>query len=284
MGKKKKKFTKKFNNRNQKKQVGNETTMSVDKKNDSITAKSSTSTVKSTGYVKGKKVTPCHIGPVEIAERLYVGSFSESIAMAEMGLDVLVPLDRLDGDVWETGWRKEILYVPIVDYGIIPRDVLVDKAEEVVKRLRSGKTVGVFCIGGHGRTGYFVSIILGLLGVEDPVGTLRKKYCEHAVETNQQLKEIAAVLEKPWLIKEYEMPDLTPMRYGSLSYGGSYGGYGWYGSPDRGSTKGKEVCGDCYYFYKGVCDISGSFRLEKEKACDLFDEYDTFNYYGYGGI
>ena len=189
MGKKKKKSTKKFNNRKQKKQV----------------EKVTTSTVKSTGYVKGKKVTPCHIGPVEIAERLYVGSFSESIAMAEMGLDVLVPLDRLDGDVWETGWRKEILYVPIVDYGIIPRDVLVDKAEEVVKRLRSGKTVGCSVL--VHRLAILYPSFWGCY-VEDPV-VLCKILCD-AVETSQLQS-----LEKPWLVKEYE--GQTPMRYGSLS-------------------------------------------------------------------
>lgn len=55
--------------------------------------------------------------------------------------------------------------------------------------------VGVWCVGGHGRTGTFLSILAGLAfnNVGDPVAYIRKNYCEEAVETQWQIAYIEAV-------------------------------------------------------------------------------------------
>jgi len=71
----------------------------------------------------------------------------------------------------------------------------------------SGKKVAIFCIGGHGRTGYFTSLLLGKLGIEDPIDYLRKNYCEKAVETNCQVEAIANFLDRPELIERYRMTE-----------------------------------------------------------------------------
>jgi hypothetical protein len=65
--------------------------------------------------------------------------------------------------------------------------------------VREGKKVGIFCMGGHGRTGYFGSLVLGMLGVEDPIQLLRDEYCKKVVESKEKINQIAAILGKPAL-------------------------------------------------------------------------------------
>jgi len=53
----------------------------------------------------------------------------------------------------------------------------------------------VHCMGGHGRTGTALAILLGLSGAmkKDPVAWLRKHYCEEAVETKKQIEYIQSL-------------------------------------------------------------------------------------------
>lgn len=53
----------------------------------------------------------------------------------------------------------------------------------------------VHCIGGHGRTGTALAILLSLTGAmkKDPVAWLRKHYCEEAVETKKQIEYIQSL-------------------------------------------------------------------------------------------
>ena len=53
----------------------------------------------------------------EVIPRLMLGGINELDFMLRWKPDVLVPLDRLPGSVWETGFRGEILYYPITDFG-----------------------------------------------------------------------------------------------------------------------------------------------------------------------
>jgi len=110
----------------------------------------------------------CHIGPVEVIENLFCGSEDEALAMASASIrvDTLIPLYVLDADIWDLGFRGEILYYPIKDYETLPNDVLDDLVSKILERLSSGKKVGLFCMGGHGRTGYVASVVLGKLGYE----------------------------------------------------------------------------------------------------------------------
>jgi len=109
----------------------------------------------------------CHIGPVEVIENLFCGSEYEALTMAvPIQVDTLIPLNSLDAAIWDLGFRGEILYYPIKDYGSLPNDVLDDLISKILDRLSSGKKVGLFCMGGHGRTGYVASVVLGKLGYE----------------------------------------------------------------------------------------------------------------------
>ena len=127
----------------------------------------------------------------EIVPGLMLGGLNELDFMLRWKPDVLVPLDHLPGDVWATGFRGEILYYPLIDFGVFPRDVLEKLVAEVVERLRIGKRVAMFCVGGHGRTGYTAACVLFQLGkTKDPITFLRQNYSLTAVETNEQEQEV----------------------------------------------------------------------------------------------
>lgn len=147
----------------------------------------------------------CHVGPVEVIDNFFCGSASEALDMVRppIQVDTLVPLNDLNPSVWDMGFRGEILYYPIFDYGTLPDNVLSDLSAKVLARLSAGKKVGLFCLGGHGRTGYVAAVILGQLGYKDPIQFLRSHYCENAVESSAQVEHIAHLLGNPILAKKH---------------------------------------------------------------------------------
>ena len=132
----------------------------------------------------------CHNGPVEVYPNLYLGSLAESSQMAEF-CDVLVPLAECYGSIWDKGFRGEIWYYPIRDYHVLPSDVADQAVSRIVSALENKKKIGIFCLGGHGRTGYLACLVLGALDYADPIRYIRDNYCKLAVESNSQIKQIA---------------------------------------------------------------------------------------------
>lgn len=139
----------------------------------------------------------------EIYENFFIGSYEQAFEMAR-NVDILIPLDSLDGNVWSTGFRGEIWYYPISDFYILPDDVLLSLVNKSIDALKSERKIGLFCLGGHGRTGYVAAVILGKLGIEDPILELRQNYCEKAVETNEQIKHISEILGNLSLYEKYK--------------------------------------------------------------------------------
>lgn len=215
-----------------------------------------------------KNELSCHTGPVEIIKNLFCGNMEEALGMvSSIRVDTLIPLYSIDPAIWDLGFRGEILYFPIEDYGVLPSDVLEDLVSKILDRLGHGKKVGLFCLGGHGRTGYIASVVLGKLGYDDPIGFLRSHYCSRAVESDTQLQQIAKVLEKPELVRAY----VTQTRLGSLhnlrfDY---FNGYGL----DAGfylEYPGISTCGDCGRYTSGICQTYGVLLEENEIACECF--------------
>ena len=132
----------------------------------------------------------------EIYPGLIIGGLRNLEDILRMKPDILVPLDHLPGDIWETGYRGEILYCPIKDRNILPRDVLDSIVNIICNLLLQGKRVAIFCIGGHGRTGYITACVLCLLGIRDPISHLRKNYSILAVETEEQEDEVQEYCKK----------------------------------------------------------------------------------------
>lgn len=122
-------------------------------------------------------------------------------------VDVLIPLDSVGGTIWDYGFRGEILYIPITDFGTLPKAIEREKVTQVVRLIRQGRKVAIFCLGGHGRTGYFASLVLSELGVKDPIELMRRLYCKHAVETNEQLEAIAKFSGNKELLSKYRIDE-----------------------------------------------------------------------------
>jgi hypothetical protein len=61
-----------------------------------------------------------------------------------------------------------------------------DAVVAAAQALADGKVVVAGCMGGIGRTGTFLAALLGALGADRPIETLRSMYLSHAVETVAQ--------------------------------------------------------------------------------------------------
>jgi len=217
----------------------------------------------------------CHIGPVEVIENLFCGSEDEALAMASASIrvDTLIPLYVLDADIWDLGFRGEILYYPIKDYETLPNDVLDDLVSKILERLSSGKKVGLFCMGGHGRTGYVASVVLGKLGYDDPIEFLRSNYCKEAVESSAQIWHIAEALGKPELVEKYDaqsrfdgMDDFLDDYYRGHDFSPNYL------ADFFTRSAGKNTCGDCARFIAGKCQKYKVFVDPYDAACRDFKE------------
>jgi hypothetical protein len=184
-------------------------------------------------------------------------------------VDVLCSLYSLDGKIWDLGFRGEILYYPCTDYSVLPEDVARDAASKIIKELKEGKRIGISCMGGHGRTGYLAAIVLGKLGVEDPIELIRTNYCDSAVESNEQVKQIAKILNKPELEKTHEI------KWEGL-YGGYYTGfsskkYGGYQDTYKYSDYGNSF----YPNYKSYKNEESSSKITSETSMFNMEDDDT---------
>ena len=83
-----------------------------------------------------------------------------------------------------------------MDYCALPDDVLEQLVAAVLDRLQAGKRVAIFCIGGHGRTGYVAACVLHQLGRENPVAFLKQNYSPSAVESEEQELAIERFLQR----------------------------------------------------------------------------------------
>lgn len=110
--------------------------------------------------------------------------------------DMLVLLDNMGFPDYlfdsegRLGRRQRVVHFPIKDMGI-PGAFYMRKfdnlIEIIIRYLKDGKRVHISCIGGHGRTGTVLSVIVGLmLRVDDPVEYIRSNYCKEAVESLEQ--------------------------------------------------------------------------------------------------
>jgi len=217
----------------------------------------------------------CHIGPVEVIENLFCGSEAEALAMesASIRVDTLIPLYVLDADIWDLGFRGEILYYPIKDYETLPNDVLDDLVSKILDRLSSGKKVGLFCMGGHGRTGYVASVVLGKLGYDDPIEFLRSNYCKEAVESSSQIWHIAEALGKQELVEKYDaqsrfegLDDFLADYYRGRDFNPNYL------ADFFTRSAGKNTCGNCARFIAGKCQKYNVFVEADDVACSDFAE------------
>jgi hypothetical protein len=88
---------------------------------------------------------------------------------------------------WQPPWPHDTLDWP--DFGVPGDPALVVAAlESLLDRARTGQRVEIGCYGGHGRTGTALACLAILSGQapSESVGWVRSRYCERAVETDEQ--------------------------------------------------------------------------------------------------
>lgn len=93
---------------------------------------------------------------------------------------------------WAPPWPHA--HVDWPDFGV-PEDldVLRRALTDLVDRARTGESVEVGCLGGHGRTGTALACLAVLTGTpaNEAVAWVRANYCERAVETHAQEELVA---------------------------------------------------------------------------------------------
>ena len=76
--------------------------------------------------------------------------------------------------------------VPTRDYCVPDPKELEQGIRKTILMLAKGEKVYVGCMGGVGRTGLFMAVLLKAMGVKDPIKMVRECYSPHAVETEEQ--------------------------------------------------------------------------------------------------
>lgn len=118
---------------------------------------------------------------------IYGGSCSRPVVE---DADVYIGFDssmQLTSRSWPWTPQHEV-YFPITDMSV-PKHVgdfkkLLDWTRV---QLEAGRKVHCGCIGGHGRTGMFLSALVSLYGEADAITYVRKNYCHKAVESTTQV-------------------------------------------------------------------------------------------------
>lgn len=185
-------------------------------------------------------LTPCHTGTVHVFDdpktgcKWYAGGSSRKflapsgsilVALADSALDTNI-LSNIGG----IPLQEPTVYIKWWDGSAAPIKTKTDW-EGMLRALRGAKMdVAAACMGGHGRTGTFLSIMAWLMELPQkeglkPIEYIRKIYCEECVETLvqfKQVKEITGVDETDLFI--------PPKTYSYVGgYQGTYEGGVWSG-------------------------------------------------------
>lgn len=228
--------------------------------------KSTTSSKKKSGWGYTKEP------PKEIWPGFFLGSLSTvSDLVSTCGADILVPLDSIYPSVWDTGFRGEIFYYPMKDFGCLPDDVATMCCNKVVQALRSGKKVGMFCVGGRGRTGTMAALVLGFLGVDDPIALIRDNYKADAIESSEQINQVARLLDKPALKEKHAAGGAWWEQTGAWgTKWGSYYDSGW-GAYDYPGEKKYNY----YQDYDRYLKSGEVLKVEREDEIPVAEECKT---------
>ena len=99
----------------------------------------------------------------------------------------------------------EFTMPPTVPYAILswadqdacPDNILQFVVPKLINRIQNGQAIEVGCMGGHGRTGTLLAILLGKIEKLKPlkaITELRKRYCDSAVESMRQIEQVYVAL------------------------------------------------------------------------------------------
>jgi len=77
--------------------------------------------------------------------------------------------------------------IPTADFQTPDRLVLYRGLHKALDLVLAGEPLYVGCMGGKGRTGLFLAVLVKAFGVKKPVEFVRANYYAHAVETDEQM-------------------------------------------------------------------------------------------------
>lgn len=121
---------------------------------------------------------------------LIAGCGPDLYALMQMDPDVIVALDSLPSNVWDEGFRGEILYYPIAPYGVLPFFILERLVVDVVSRLEDRKRVALFCTEDWGRIGYVAACVLFQRGIREPIDEIRQSWEASALSVDAQESDV----------------------------------------------------------------------------------------------
>ena len=78
--------------------------------------------------------------------------------------------------------------VPTQDFSVPDPKQLEEGIRKALVMVSKGEPVYVGCMGGVGRTGLFLAVLLKAVGEKQPIKKVRDYYNPHAVETKEQVK------------------------------------------------------------------------------------------------
>jgi hypothetical protein len=82
-------------------------------------------------------------------------------------------------------------WLPILDFMVPSDKVMVKRVmRETLRAMLEGKQVFIGCMGGIGRTGLLMALLVKMAGHPKPVQYVRAHYDSHAVETEKQVRFI----------------------------------------------------------------------------------------------
>lgn len=216
--------------------------------------------------------------------KIYLGAEAYITAEALSKADVLVPLN---GDLpRKLPFSKKymILSAYLMDYGGVPSNELWKALiDNTIKELKSGRRVLAWCAGSHGRTGTFLSSLIGVLepNIDDPIKAARDRHCKHAVETLRQAKAVFDLIGKE-LPEHYKkeftvstashyIPGTSAQDYGEHWYGHGYGHHKSLPPPSAAAPQTPHVAKtvqECDYVYFDC----------KNKSCECEIKKSTHDY------
>lgn len=180
---------------------------------------------------------------------------------------------------WQPGDIQYSINWPDMNIPAVPMEQIKWAANEMLRLAREGKRVETGCVGGHGRTGTFLAIILLQITdftAEQAIDWVHEKYCTEAIESEVQEWYIAAhyavdhgleIPEKPKQSFAYgtgsSKPDCGMGHHRKLFLAGKFGCQG-----ETGSKKGCEWWrSDVATLEKGIHKDKGKCTLSAGEKC-----------------
>lgn len=152
--------------------------------------------------------------PLKLNDGFMVYGGSCTSRVPEGDYDVYICLDagaKMSSNSYPWIGKVEFLY-RIQDMGVPDNMVSFRSLIEYMEAsIQKGLKVFVGCIGGHGRTGLVLSVLVKrMVGIDDAISYVRSNYCKKAVESQEQVD---------WLHKNFGIVKQEPTKLGIKSFG-----------------------------------------------------------------